>query len=210
MSAAETCLYTNTPDERFVLERRGRIVVAAACNGQGFQLAPESGRRVAALALDAGRGGRPMSATAQRLDECLSIRDGELFVEECRRRSWRGGSARRSTSSPRTSFAATLVASGPSSRTRWPGRLLLLPSMKANPRSRCGASSTGRGVGCDVFGPGELEAALRTGTDPALISLNGPMKGDALLERAIREGVRITLDSRAELSRAAGDRRPAR
>jgi sarcosine oxidase len=49
---AETCLYTNTLDERFVLERRGRIVVAAACNGQGFQLAPESGRRVAELALE--------------------------------------------------------------------------------------------------------------------------------------------------------------
>ena len=52
ISGAETCLYTNTPDERFVLERRGRIVVAAACNGQGFQLAPESGRRVAELALE--------------------------------------------------------------------------------------------------------------------------------------------------------------
>jgi sarcosine oxidase len=51
-SGAETCLYTNTPDERFVLERRGRIVVTAACNGQGFQLAPESGRRAAALALE--------------------------------------------------------------------------------------------------------------------------------------------------------------
>jgi sarcosine oxidase len=51
-TGSETCLYTNTPDERFVLERRGRIVVAAACNGQGFQLAPESGRRAAALALE--------------------------------------------------------------------------------------------------------------------------------------------------------------
>jgi sarcosine oxidase len=50
IGGAETCLYTNTPDERFVVERRGRIVVAAACNGQGFQLAPETGRRVAALA----------------------------------------------------------------------------------------------------------------------------------------------------------------
>jgi sarcosine oxidase len=51
-TGAETCLYTNTPDERFILERRGRIVVAAACNGQGFQMAPESGRRAAELALD--------------------------------------------------------------------------------------------------------------------------------------------------------------
>jgi sarcosine oxidase len=52
VTRAEACLYTTTPDERFVLERRGRIVVAAACNGQGFGLAPESGRRLAALALE--------------------------------------------------------------------------------------------------------------------------------------------------------------
>jgi sarcosine oxidase len=52
LTGTETCLYTNTPDEGLVLERRGPIVVAAACNGQGFGLAPESGRRLAALALD--------------------------------------------------------------------------------------------------------------------------------------------------------------
>jgi sarcosine oxidase len=49
-AGTEACLYTNTPDERFVLERRGRIVIASACNGQGFQLAPETGERVADLA----------------------------------------------------------------------------------------------------------------------------------------------------------------
>jgi sarcosine oxidase len=51
-AGSEICLYTNTPDERFILERRGRVVIAAACNGQGFQLAPESGRRAAELALE--------------------------------------------------------------------------------------------------------------------------------------------------------------
>jgi sarcosine oxidase len=50
-AAVETCLYTNTPDERFILSRRGRIVVASACNGQGFQFAPETGERLARLAL---------------------------------------------------------------------------------------------------------------------------------------------------------------
>lgn len=59
LGTAETCLYTNTPDERFVIERRGRIVVAAACNGQGFQLAPESGRRAAALASEPAEVGAP-------------------------------------------------------------------------------------------------------------------------------------------------------
>ena len=45
----ETCNYTSTPDERFVIERHGRIVVASACSGQGFQYAPDTAERVAAL-----------------------------------------------------------------------------------------------------------------------------------------------------------------
>ncbi len=48
---AETCLYTTTPDERFVLERRGRIVIGSACSGHGFKFAPEVGKRLADLAL---------------------------------------------------------------------------------------------------------------------------------------------------------------
>ncbi len=48
----ETCMYTNTPGERFICERRGRIVVGSACNGQGFQFAPETGERLARLALE--------------------------------------------------------------------------------------------------------------------------------------------------------------
>ena len=48
---AQTCLYTTTADERFVLERRGRVVVGSACSGHGFKFAPAVGRRLAALAL---------------------------------------------------------------------------------------------------------------------------------------------------------------
>ena len=50
---AETCIYTNTLDERFVLERHGRIVVGSACSGHGFKFAPEIGRTLAALAIEA-------------------------------------------------------------------------------------------------------------------------------------------------------------
>ena len=50
---SETCLYTNTPDESFVLERHGRVVVASACSGHGFKFAPYLGREIAALADDA-------------------------------------------------------------------------------------------------------------------------------------------------------------
>jgi sarcosine oxidase len=50
-AAVETCLYTNTEDESFVLERRGRVVVGSACSGHGFKFAPAVGRRLADLAL---------------------------------------------------------------------------------------------------------------------------------------------------------------
>jgi len=48
---AETCLYTTTPDECFILERRGRLVVGSACSGHGFKFAPAVGSRLADLAL---------------------------------------------------------------------------------------------------------------------------------------------------------------
>jgi sarcosine oxidase len=51
--ASETCLYTNTADESFVLERHGRVVVGSACSGHGFKFAPVVGRTLAALAREA-------------------------------------------------------------------------------------------------------------------------------------------------------------
>jgi sarcosine oxidase len=51
--SAETCLYTNTPDEHFVLERHGRVVVGSPCSGHGFKFAPLIGRSLAGLAGEA-------------------------------------------------------------------------------------------------------------------------------------------------------------
>jgi sarcosine oxidase len=48
---AQSCLYTSTVDESFVLERRGRIVIGSPCSGHGFKFAPAIGRRLADLAL---------------------------------------------------------------------------------------------------------------------------------------------------------------
>jgi sarcosine oxidase len=47
---AETCMYTNTSDESFILERHGPIVVGSACSGHGFKFAPLIGERLARLA----------------------------------------------------------------------------------------------------------------------------------------------------------------
>jgi sarcosine oxidase len=46
---AETCMYTKTDDESFILERHGSIVVGSACSGHGFKFAPLVGKRLAAL-----------------------------------------------------------------------------------------------------------------------------------------------------------------
>ena len=62
----ETCLYTNTPDGEFVLDRVGPIVVGSPCSGHGFKFAPLIGKILADMAtgrpitlrLDAFRAGR--------------------------------------------------------------------------------------------------------------------------------------------------------
>jgi sarcosine oxidase len=47
--ASETCIYTNTSDQGFVVERHGRVVVASACSGHGFKFAPALAETIAAL-----------------------------------------------------------------------------------------------------------------------------------------------------------------
>jgi sarcosine oxidase len=46
-----TCLYTSTPDEDFVLDRRGDVVLVSACSGHGAKFGPLLGELAADLAL---------------------------------------------------------------------------------------------------------------------------------------------------------------
>jgi sarcosine oxidase len=49
---ATVCLYTNTPDEHFVIDwhpRDDRVVIVSACSGHGFKFAPAIGEAVADL-----------------------------------------------------------------------------------------------------------------------------------------------------------------
>ncbi len=46
-----TCLFTNTPDEHFILDRRGPVVVVSPCSGHGFKFVPAIGRLAAAMAV---------------------------------------------------------------------------------------------------------------------------------------------------------------
>ena len=50
-AVATTCLFTNTPEEDFILDRRGPITVCSPCSGHGFKFVPTSGKITAELAL---------------------------------------------------------------------------------------------------------------------------------------------------------------
>jgi diaminopimelate decarboxylase len=83
--------------------------------------------------------------------------------------------------------------------TEWP-RFELMPSLKACPILGIRALLSELDCGCDVFGPGEFEGALRANVPPSRISLNGSIKDEAIIRKAITLGVRIVIDSPREAS----------
>ena len=50
LTHTETCLYTVAPDEDFVIDRVGPLVIASPCTGHGFKFAPLVGEVLADLA----------------------------------------------------------------------------------------------------------------------------------------------------------------
>jgi sarcosine oxidase len=53
--ASTVCLYTNTPDEHFLIDRHPQhpqVLIASACSGHGFKFCPVIGELLADLAQD--------------------------------------------------------------------------------------------------------------------------------------------------------------
>ena len=135
-------------------------------------------------------------------DDVLSVRNGMLFLEDvnvCELARTYGtplyvlSEAQLRVNIRRWSDAAAQI---------WThGPTLVMPSLKANTSPTLRAILNDEGAGCDVFGPGELEIALRSGVSPERVSLNGATKSDALLRRAFGAGVAVTLDSADEFER---------
>ena len=136
-----------------------------------------------------------------RLDDCLSTRGGRLCVEDCDTLQLldRFGSPlfvlsedqlRRNVRRFQQAFQAG-----------WPsGSVKVLPAAKANWIAAVQRILADEGCGCDVYSAGELTVALDAGFDRDLISVNGVPKDPSHIERAIREGVRITIDSVEEVA----------
>jgi diaminopimelate decarboxylase len=143
---------------------------------------------------------QPASLPDRPLDGALTVRCGELWVEQCRAADLAQrfgtplhviseGQLRGNARAIRDAFA-TAWAVGP---------VVILPSIKANYTLALRRILTEEGTGCDTFGPSELHAALAGRVPPQLISVNGSSKDAALIEAAVKAGARVTLDSAAEL-----------
>jgi diaminopimelate decarboxylase len=135
-------------------------------------------------------------AADRRIDDCLSVRDGRLFVEdvdaaELARRFGTPAYVVSEDQLRRNARRFTDVFA-----RRWPeGTVAILPALKANTALATRAILSQEGLGCDTFGSAELWAALRAGVDPARLSVNGSIKDAALLETALTAGAKVTLDS---------------
>jgi len=56
MVGTERCIYDNSPDEDFIVDRVGRIVIGSGTSGHGFKFGPLLGEWLADLATGRGAG----------------------------------------------------------------------------------------------------------------------------------------------------------
>jgi len=139
-------------------------------------------------------------STLTRLDDCLTERDGHLFIEDCDTiglvRQFGSPIFVLSEDQIRRNVRRFQQAFQPD----WPdGKVKVLPAAKANWALAVQRILADEGCGCDVYSTGELTAALDAGVDPQFISVNGVPKDEAHIYRSIHAGARITIDSVEEL-----------
>jgi sarcosine oxidase len=70
-TAVERCIYDNSPDADFIVDRVGNIVVGSGTSGHGFKFGPLLGEWLAALALDTADGCR--SATVDAIPDRFAL-----------------------------------------------------------------------------------------------------------------------------------------
>ena len=130
----------------------------------------------------------------------LSIRGGHLFIEDCDTVEL----AEKFGTPLFVVSEALLVKNARDFQSafskHWPeGRARIMAACKANPITAIRRVLTREGIGCDTFGPGELELALRGGVPTKDIAVNGSIKSRAIIRKAIEHDIHIILDSPVEL-----------
>jgi diaminopimelate decarboxylase len=141
-----------------------------------------------------------MIPTEHHPPDSLSVRDGNLYVEEC------------STLDLAEEFGTPIFVFSEAQITEnyrrfydafdsgWEhGPVDVMPAMKANTILGIRQLLTNLGAGADLYSAEELEGALMTGVDPERTSANGGGKTKEHLRRCIEAGVRITVEDLHEI-----------
>jgi diaminopimelate decarboxylase len=136
----------------------------------------------------------------QIIDDCLSTRNGHLFVEQC------------DVMDLVDKFGSPLFVISENQLRRnirryqngfqkgWTdGPVKILPAAKANWILAVQKIIASEGCGCDIYSPGEFDIALRAEFDPQYISVNGVPKDEDHIYNAIKHGARITIDGAEEI-----------
>ena len=133
-------------------------------------------------------------------NDVLSIRDGRLYIEECDTVELANRFGTPLFVVSETKLVSNLKAYTSAFEKYWPeGRVRVMAAVKANPITAVRRVLTREGAGCDTFGAGELELALRGGVPTDDIAVNGSIKTPEIIRRAIELGIHIILDSVREL-----------
>ena len=130
------------------------------------------------------------------IDDCLSNRDGVLFIEELASTELveRFGS-------PLFVFSENQIRRNvrrfkDAFETGWTaGPVKVMPAVKANWNYAIQRVLTEEGCGADIYSAGELDVALRAGVEPRFISANGVPKEKEHIRRTLEAGARLTIDS---------------
>jgi diaminopimelate decarboxylase len=131
-----------------------------------------------------------------RIDDCLSNRNGVLFIEDIASSDLveRFGSplfvfsedqVRRNVRRFRDAFEKGWTA----------GPVKVMPAAKANWLFAIQRVLADEGCGADIYSAGELDVALRAGVEPRFISVDGVPKDKEHIRRTIEVGARLTIDS---------------
>src|ERR1700761_911124 len=107
--------------------------------------------------------------SVERMDDCLSIRDGRLFIEECdaHELAERFGTPVYVVSENQLRRNARRLVQA--FTEHWDGPVGGLPSIKANHVLALRRILSAEGMGCDTFGRSELWAALACDVPPGRI-----------------------------------------
>jgi diaminopimelate decarboxylase len=138
--------------------------------------------------------------THPHVDDCLSIRDGHLFIDDLDtvELAERFGTPLFVLSE--TQLRSNLRRFDAAFRRAWPeGPVDVLPAMKANTNLAVRHVLSSEGAGADIYSPEELDGVLRTAVDPARVSVNGGGKPRDHLRRCVAAGVRITVEDVDEI-----------